>query len=289
MLREPAVAGTFYDDDPSELRETIDACYLGPFGPGKLPMPAPMITRNIIGLICPHAGLRFSGYAAAWSYYELAEDGIPDTAVILGPNHRGLGAPAAIMTRGEWATPLGNVQIDSETATAILSSSGLVAEDPIAHQKEHSIEVQLPFLQTLGKPISIVPIIVSLLAWEDAPLYAEELGRSIAQAISGKNAVVIASTDFTHYEPKSSAEAQDRHAIEAIAKLDAQALVETVIEREITMCGVVPAAAAVVAAKKLGATSGEKLTYYTSGDILGDESPVVGYGALMLTKEGIRG
>ncbi len=285
MKREPAVSGTFYDDDPQELRDTVDACYLGPFGPGMLPMPAPIITRNIKGLICPHAGLGFSGYAAAWAYYHLAEDGLPDTVVLIGPNHRGQGAPAAVMTQGTWATPLGEVEIDTDAAHAVLQSSGLFREDPTAHIREHSLEVQLPFLQTLGKPVKIVPIVVSLLAWEDAPLYAEQLGRGIAQAIEGRNAVVIASTDLTHYEPKSSAEEKDHLAISAIVKLDALGLLDVVARRDISMCGATPTAATIVAATALGATVGELLTYYTSGDIIEDRDQVVGYGSLMLVKE----
>lgn len=285
MIRRPAVAGTFYEDTEGELKESIDACFLGPYGPGKLADPAPFITRNITGLVAPHAGYRFSGYAAASAYYALAEDGAPDTVVILGPNHRGLGAQAAIMTEGSWETPLGNAEVDSEVAESILKASELLRDDPRAHIPEHSIEVQIPFLQTISRKIKIVPIIISVLAWEDGMLFAENIGRGIAKALVGRNAVVIASTDFTHYESKSAAEKKDKDAIGAILALDSGQLLDTVVQKGITMCGAVPTAAAIIAAKALGATSGELLSYYTSGDILGDTSQVVGYGAIAMVKE----
>lgn len=285
MIRKPAVAGMFYDESPEDLRETLDACFLGPYGPGRLPAPAPIITRNIVGLICPHAGYRFSGYAAASAFLELADDGIPDVAVLIGPNHRGIGAPAAIMSEGSWLTPLGEVEIDSDAARAIMNSTDLVAEDNRAHQSEHSLEVQVPFLQYLGGKTKIVPIIMSIIVWEDIPLYTEELSRAIAVALDGRNAVVIASTDLTHYQPKAEAERNDRAAIAAIESLDYTGLIDVVARMDISMCGLVPTATALATHLALGAKRADLLSYYTSGDIIGDTSQVVGYGALKVVKD----
>ncbi|MEN6370976.1 MAG: AmmeMemoRadiSam system protein B [Armatimonadota bacterium] len=285
MIRQPAVAGLFYDESPEDLRETMDACFLGPYGPGRLPVPAPIITRNIVGLICPHAGYRFSGYATASAFFDLADDGLPDTAVLIGPNHRGIGAPAAIMPQGSWLTPFGEVEIDSDAARAIMGATDLVTEDNRAHQPEHSLEVQVPFLQYLGGKTKIVPILISIIAWEDALLYAEELGRAITSAIDGKNAVVIASTDLTHYQPKAEAERKDRAAIAAMESLDYAGLIDVVARMDISMCGVVPTAIALAAHRSLGAKRADLLSYYTSGDIIGDTSQVVGYGALKAVKD----
>jgi AmmeMemoRadiSam system protein B len=284
MIRKPAVAGMFYDEDPNDLRETLDACFLGPYGPGRLPSPAPIVTRDIVGLICPHAGYRFSGYAAANAFFQLAEDGLPDIVILIGPNHRGIGAPAAVMLEGVWATPLGEVEIDSETAKKIVKSTDIVREDYRAHLQEHSLEVQVPFLQYMGDKIKIVPIVMSIVAWEDALLYAEKVGRAIATAIEGQNAVVIASTDLTHYEPKSNAEMKDQQVIAAIESLDYSRLIDIVADLDITMCGVTPTATTLVANLALGARRAELLSYYTSGDIIGDMSQVVGYGALRVMK-----
>jgi AmmeMemoRadiSam system protein B len=273
-----------FDADPAELRESIDASFLGPFGPGRLPLPAPIVTRDIVGLVCPHAGYMFSGSAAAAAFAELADDGLPDSAVIIGPNHRGDGAPAAIMSSGTWQTPLGDVEIDSETAAAIRDASGLVQEDETAHLREHSVEVQIPFLQYLSPRIRIVPILLSIRSREDGLLFAENVGKAIAEAVDGKNAVVIASTDFTHYETKHTAEQQDEQAMSAIARLDYSGLLDIVERKGISMCGVVPTAAAIVACLGLGAKRAERLAYYTSGDIIGETSQVVGYGSLKMVK-----
>ncbi|MBI2843766.1 MAG: AmmeMemoRadiSam system protein B [Armatimonadetes bacterium] len=284
MLRAPAVAGMFYESDPDELREAMDACFLGPYGPGRLPLPAPIITRDIVGLVCPHAGYKFSGSAAAFAYFELAQDGIPDTVVLLGPSHRSARSPAAIVPDGAWLTPLGKTEIDSEAAHAAMEASSLLSIDESAHLLEHSLEVQLPFLQYLGPKTKIVPIILSVLVWEDVPLYAEELSRAIAHALDGKNAVVIASTDFTHYEPKIVAEKDDSEAIAAIKSMDYRKLVDVVATRQISMCGVVPTAVAIAACSILGGKRAELLSYYTSGDIIGEDDQVVGYGALKIVR-----
>jgi len=285
MLRQAAVAGSFYDSNAGDLRKTIDACFLGQYGPGYIPEPASTVTRNIVGLVCPHAGYQYSGYAAASAFCSLAQDGLPEVAVLIGPNHRGIGEPAAIMTEGTWRTPLGDAEVDSDVAMAIIGASSLLRADPTAHIYEHSIEVQLPFLQRLGAKTKIVPIVLSILEWDNAGEYAEDLGRAIANALKGKNGIVIASTDFSHYVPMDLARQKDRLAIAAVEALDYLGLLEVVRRMNISMCGAVPTAIAIIASRELGAIKAELLSYYTSGDIIGDKAQVVGYGALKFVVE----
>jgi len=288
-VREPAVAGTFYDGSATALRRSIEALFLGrpDLGVRRAERAArrEWPGRSIVALVAPHAGYRFSGYAAAAAFLELAEDGIPDVAVIIGPNHHGLGAPAAAGVDGLWRTPLGDVEVDAEVARAIVSGSRYLEADDAAHRMEHSVEVQLPFLQRIGDGnTKIVPIVISGLSRWDSRLLVQDLGHAIASALAGKNAVVIASTDFTHYEPQASAEAKDKLAIAAIQELDPEKLLRTVESNNITICGAVPTAITIAAAKELGATAAELISYYTSGDILGKPTQVVGYASLKIMR-----
>ncbi len=286
MPRMPAVVGMFYDLDPDALRRTIDECFLGRLGPGNVPtseVPSRKSgsERHVLGLVSPHAGYVYSGSAAAFAYDALASDGIPDVAVILGPNHHGLGVPVAVSTEDEWVTPLGPVRVDLDVARSILARSRYARDDEAAHSREHSIEVQLPFLQYAGGDATrIVPIAFSHLYLADAKELAADLGPAIAQALAGKSAVVIASTDFSHYVSKALAETRDAKAIDRILHLDPQGLLETVEANSISMCGATGVAVMIEACKQLGARSAQKLTYYTSGDVTGDTMQVVGYAAL---------
>ena len=285
MVRTPAVAGQFYEANERNLVRSIEKSFLGRLGPGKLPDAPNERLGHVLGLVCPHAGHVYSGSAAAWAYGALASDGIPEIAVLLGPNHYGLGEGAAVSPDETWATPLGELQVDVETAQAILNSSKYAKPDELAHAREHSIEVQLPFLQYIGgRKAKIVPISIAHLAKADALLLAEDLGSASAEALSGKSAVVIASTDFTHYESKARATELDSLAMHRILDLDPKGLIELVYSRDITMCGAVGTAVMLHACLKLGATSARKLTYYTSGDVTGDTDQVVGYGALSIER-----
>lgn len=285
MTRAPAVAGQFYDATRQSLVQTIEKSFLGRLGPGRLPAVRQDRQGHVLGLVCPHAGYVYSGSAAAWAYDALAEDGIPDAAVLLGPNHYGMGAMAALSPDESWETPLGTLSCDAGIAEAILKRSRYAEPDARAHAKEHSIEVQLPFLQYLGgEALRIVPISIAHLSKTDALLLVEDLGSAIAEAVSGKSAVVIASTDFTHRESKASATARDAIAIGRILDLDPKGLIEEVYSRDITMCGVIGTAVMLDACKRLGAASARKLAYYTSGDVTGDTDEVVGYGALSIER-----
>lgn len=288
MSRQPAVAGQFYDGTREGLKKEIERCFLGRLGPGKLPVhPKPVEgSGRILGLVCPHAGYYYSGSAAAHSYAALAADGVPEIAVYLGPNHYGLGPVVSVSSDDSWETPLGTLHVDADTTRTIVCASEYAESDRQAHAREHSIEVQLPFLQYIGGAgARIAAISIAHLSRADALALAPDLGSAIASAVKGMKAVVIASTDFSHYEPQAAARARDALAIEQIVKLDSAGLIDVVYSRDITMCGVIGVAVMIEACKRLGATSARKLTYYTSGDVSGDTSQVVGYGALAIERD----
>jgi len=223
----------------------------------------------------------YSGPVAAHSYYNLATDGKPDVVVIFGPNHRGQGSGLAVMKEGVWRTPLGDVQIDKETANLILCMSKIIDMDELAHTYEHSIEVQLPFLQYLyGSAFKFVPISFLMQDLESSC----EVGQAVAEALDGKNALIIASTDMTHYEPHETAAKKDKKALSALEKLDEEEFYSIVESNHITACGYGPVVALITAAKLLGATKGQILCYKTSGDVTGDYSTVVGYASVAVTK-----
>ncbi|XES76448.1 MAG: AmmeMemoRadiSam system protein B [Candidatus Bathyarchaeia archaeon] len=280
-LRQPVVAGMFYEGTAEALRSQIKGCFLHKFGPQKLPTVNPAGSRNVLGLVCPHAGYVYSGAVAANAYFSLAQDGKPDVAVILGPNHTGFGNPLSMMREGAWRTPLGDVTVDTEVADAVAAETGILDFDEIAHRQEHSIEVQLPFLQFLyGKNFKFVPICFMMQDLQTAT----EIGKALAEALANRNAVVIASSDFTHYEPQARVEQKDLDALAAVEALDEKRFYGVLAEQNVTACGYAPIAALMTYAKALGATKAEVLCHKTSGDITGDKSSVVGYAAVTLKK-----
>ena len=275
-VRKPAVSGMFYAGAPKELREQIEWCYTHELGPGVMPVVNSEGTREIVALVVPHAGYPYSGPVAAHAYKELANDGMFDTAVILGPNHTGYGSRVSLWAGAAWNTPLGEVKINEELAHKLLG--GVVEADETAHIYEHSIEVQLPWLQHLYKEIKIVPIVMRAQDIETA--------RSVGQAISqsSNNIIIIASSDFTHYEPHSMATEKDKSMMEAIINLDVEELYKRRELLNSTMCGFGPVAAAIVAAKEMKAKTANLLKYATSGDTTGDFSSVVGYGSIVIKR-----
>jgi AmmeMemoRadiSam system protein B len=279
-IRRPVQAGSFYSGTAESLKKQIEECFQHKLGPGKNPT-VQKGPRNIVGLVCPHAGYMYSGPVAAHSYYNLAIDGKPDTVIIFGPNHTGEGSGLAIVKEGIWRTPLGDAQIDEAVAQEILRKSEIVDVDDSAHAHEHSIEVQLPFLQYLyGSAFKFVPIGFLMQDLESS----REVGQAVAKATAGKNVVIIASTDMTHYEPHEVAEKKDRMALSALEKLDEKTFYSTVESHRITACGYGPVVALITAAKILGAKKGRVLCYKTSGDVIGDYSAVVGYASVVITK-----
>jgi len=267
MIRSPVVSGQFYPESPSQLKSMIE---------GFVDKEA--VKEEVIGLVSPHAGYIYSGPVAGAVISRIKFN---DTFIIMGPNHTGRGKPLSIMTEGVWKTPLGEVEIDSELGKQILATSKHLKEDYTAHQYEHSIEVQLPFLQYFKKDIRLVPIILS---YYPGATY-KEIGKEIAKAVKelNKKVVIIASSDMTHYEPQKSAQKKDSQAIEAILDLNEDELLKRVDELNISMCGYGPTVSLLSAAKELGATGAELVRYQTSGDTTGDYSAVVGYAGIIIT------
>ena len=275
-IRKPAVAGMFYAGTARELEEQIEWCYKHRLGPGAIPRVNSKGLREIVAIVVPHAGYYYSGPVAAHAYKELAEDGVFDTAVILGPNHTGYGYPVSLWAGASWSTPLGEVEINKELAQRLLG--GVIKADETAHIHEHSIEVQLPWLQYLYRKVKIVPI--TMLAQDIET--ARTVGKAIAQA--GNNLIIIASSDLTHYEPHSVAMEKDSSVIEAIIALDEEELYGRCERLDCTMCGYGPVASAIVAAKEMKAQKANLLKYATSGDTSGDFSRVVGYSSIVIKR-----
>jgi AmmeMemoRadiSam system protein B len=275
-IREPAVSGMFYAGTAKELEEQIEWCYKHELGPGVIPRVNSKGPREIVAIVTPHAGYYYSGPVAAHAYKELADDGILNTAVILGPNHTGYGYPVSLWAGTSWNTPLGEVEIHKELAQKLLGK--VIKADETAHIHEHSIEVQLPWLQYLYKNIKIVPI--TMLAQDIET--ARTVGKAISQA--GDNLIIIASSDFTHYEPHSVATEKDSSVIEAIVALDEEELYKRCGSLNCTMCGYGPVASAIIAAKEMKAKKASLLKYATSGDTSGDFSQVVGYSSIVIKR-----
>jgi hypothetical protein len=271
-VRRPWVAGSFYPASPGHLKKTIKESFTHPLGPGKLPQKGAE-ERKIIGIICPHAGLAYSGPIAAHSYYSLASEKTPSAVIILGPNHTGLGSPVSIWGEGAWETPLGKVGIHKHLAKKISEASDIIELDESAHFREHSIEVQLPFLQNIYRETRIVPI---CMRYQDLAT-SRVVGRAIAESVAGMDILILASTDLTHMETKESAEWKDFGVLKRMESMNEEALQYWVHSQQVSMCGYGPVSATLVAAKKMGATKTQVLAYSTSGDITEDMSAVVGY------------
>jgi len=281
MVRRPAVAGTFYEGTKKALLKQIEDCYSHPVGPGKLPTISSKKEGKIIGLVSPHAGYLYSGPVAAWGFYQVVREEIPEVVVILGPNHRGFGAGVAIAGKGRWQTPLGESQIEEELAEKIIELSPLIREDEKAHQREHSLEVQLPFLQySYGERFKIVPICMM----QQDQSTSQKVGETLSEVLKGKNSLIIASTDFTHYQPKETAKRQDKKALEAILSLSPKDLTRAVSRYRISMCGPGAVMTMLTATTLLGAKKATLLKYATSGDITGDYEAVVGYASVIIEK-----
>ena len=267
MIRQPVVAGTFYPNDSAELRAYVTAA-LATDRPAE---PA-------FGLVAPHAGYIYSG-AVAGAVFSRVQ--IPDRVLLLGPNHTGAGTPASIVSSGAWATPLGEVPIDTPLANALLAACPLLQEDARAHAREHSLEVQLPFLQVQNPQVYIVPIAFQLRRAEEIL----QVGQAVATVLRAwqQPVLVVASSDMTHYESQAEAARKDGLAIDRLLAVDAAGLLATVRDHHISMCGVIPAAILLTAAAACGAHQAELVRYATSGDTSGDYRQVVGYAGVRLT------
>ena len=274
-VRTPAVSGTFYPDDQKELKSLIHDCFMHAIGPGK--MPPTGSEQKIYGMICPHAGFVYSGPVACHSFYSISSS-TSKLAIITGPNHYGIGQSIASMIDASWKTPLGLMDVDSESALELRDILDILELDSFSHSKEHSIEVQVPMLQeTFSHEMKILP--VSLINQEQET--ATKVGSAIAKIAQKKDALLIGSSDFTHYEENEFAHRQDLALINPILKLDVDEFYKILYERHVTACGFGAIASTMIACKELGATEGKLLKYATSGDVSGDKSSVVGYASII--------
>lgn len=266
MMRQMAVAGQFYPAELGQLKELI----------ARL-VPEDAVAVDAIGALCPHAGYVYSGTVAAMTISRIK---LGDTIIIMAPNHTGLGHPFSLYPEGSWQTPLGEITVDTELAAVLLENSSYLQADTAAHEYEHAIEVQLPFLQYLRPEIKIIPIVFAQASGDIFKEIGNELAKVIKEA--NKDITLLASSDMSHYETQEVANRKDNHAIEAILQLDETLLYNRIIKENITMCGFGPAISLISAAKRLGATAAELVKYQTSGDVLGDYNRVVGYAGIVI-------
>jgi AmmeMemoRadiSam system protein B len=278
MIRPPAVAGQFYSASAAALEAEV-AGYLDASA-AAVPMTA---------VICPHAGLMYSGHVAG---AVLSRATLPDTVILIGPNHTGIGPAVSVYPEGAWQIPGGAVPVNRDLARAILARYPRAEADISAHQWEHCLEVQLPFLRRRRRDVRIVPIV---LGTRD-PAVCRTLGHCLAALIqelrgtnrtSDRQPLLLASTDMNHYESDQVTRDKDRHAIAAIERLDPDGLDTAVTNHDISMCGVAPTLAVLHAGRALGSTGATLVSYATSADRGGDRARVVGYAGFTVTHENV--
>lgn len=265
-MRKSAVAGKFYPASPKQLQKEVS---------GFINVSSEK--QRALGILSPHAGYIYSG-AVAGAVFSIID--LPKSFVIIGPNHTGTGEIAAINSEEEWEMPGGIVKTNSRLAEIIKSNTSIVKEDSIGHRFEHSLEVQLPFIQNFLDEFDMVPICMHQADYSTC----EEIGIAIAKSIKeyDQPVLIVASSDMTHYESKESAERKDKMALDQIIKLNPRGLYTTVQEYSISMCGFIPATIMLVASKELGATKAKMVKYATSGDVSGDYDQVVGYAGVVV-------
>ncbi len=280
-VRLPAHAGTFYPADPNELVKLIEWSFNHVLGPGKLPLKTEdREQRKTLGVIVPHAGYIYSGPVAAHAYYKLSKEEPPNTIILIGPNHTGIGIGVATYKGKAWKTPLGEIEIDLELAKLLTEKSYYLGFDNDAHAYEHSLEVQLPFLQYIyGDSFKIVPITAYM---QDLDI-AKDLGEAIhkVKEETGTDLIIVASTDFNHYESHEITVNKDMLAIQAILDRDEKRLYRVLEEHNITMCGPVGVATLIILSKLLNTDKPILLKHATSGDVTGEKDWVVGYASIL--------
>ena len=269
MLRLPAVAGRFYPSDPKELTSLVQ----------KYSQPdSEHATKQVKACLVPHAGYMYSGHVAG-AVFGLME--LPKKIIVLGVRHYPRGEPAAILSSGAWRTPLGDAPIDEELAGALRRECPLLREDSVAHSTEHSLEVQVPFLQVLVPGFSFVPIALGTVQFESLVNVGEGIARVLGK--SKESVLVLTTSDLNHYEDDATTRVKDRKAIDRLLALDARGLYDTCRNEEISMCGLGPAVAMLTALNSLGAKKTELVKYATSADVSGDRNQVVGYAAMIFS------
>jgi len=278
--RKPSVSGIFYSSNKEQLVDELKGCFTNKiFGPGRLP-PSDQV-RKIYGMVSPHAGYLYSGSVAANGYYSVSSSKF-NNVILVGPNHYGLGSSVATTMNGIWESPIGDVMVNPQVAKDIASRATSMDFDEFAHSRDHCLEVQIPFLLFATEKFRIVPIILT----NQDEYLALELGSAISDTVNdciskGDEFMLIASSDFTHYESNSEAHRKDSQLIKSILSLDITAFYYTLRQYNVSACGYGAIATVMVAAKNLGATRGELIRYATSGDVTGDRSSVVGYSSIL--------
>lgn len=270
LSRTPAAAGRFYPKDEEELRLAIENASRG--------IEPVSHKQKVLAAVSPHAGYDYSGSVAAETFSNIE---IPETVILLGPNHTGKGAPVALSTTS-WEMPMGTVPVDQEFAQALLAETSYIEIDELAHKYEHSLEVQLPFLQMLQPKLSIIPIAISHISYA----VLDEISLALAEIIKQRdslNILIVASSDMTHYEPRSVADKKDHYVLKKLADMNPNVLYRSVTGHQISMCGIMPVTAALITAKELGATKTELIRYTDSGETTGDTSQVVGYAGVLIS------
>jgi MEMO1 family protein len=291
-LRLPSVSGQFYPSDKDELYELIHRCFTHELGPGKYPSGSSISNSQEISrvecLIVPHAGYIYSGpvaahgYRIAFDFFQKFKYEKEITVVILGPNHYGIGSGIALSSASKWRTPLGDVKVASELGKILTSASNIIDVDEVAHSREHSIEVQIPFLQAMGSFFSdnftILPISLMLQNLDSAL----EVGDELFSLIEDQKIpiLVIGSSDLTHYEPEEQASKKDHQLLEEVCRLQMRPFYTVLEKRNISACGYGAIATVMHLAEKFKKHRGVLLKYATSGETSGDKSSVVGYSAV---------
>lgn len=265
-LRPAAVAGSWYPRVAAELERELDRYLEAASGPSP--------AGRLVGLVSPHAGLRYSGPVAAYGY-RLLPARRPATLVLVGPSHR-VGFPGvAVQARGAWETPLGRMAIDEDLAAALVAAApGLLREDAAVHRGEHALEMQLPFVQRLAPQSRLVPLLMG----SQSRAEIVGLGAALAAALGGRDVVMVASSDLSHYLPAAQANRVDRRVVDSVASFDDDSLAHRLETHDNVACGGGPMVAVMRAARALGADRAVVLRYADSGDVeAGDKSQVVGY------------
>jgi hypothetical protein len=271
MIRQPAVAGKFYPDSMDRVEAALDKL----IHPGAEP-------RSVLAVVVPHAGWMYSGATAGIVYSTVR---VPNHVILVGPNHHGVGSDYAVYDAGVWRTPVGDVTIDESLTAALLGNCDLLLKDSRAHSFEHCLEVQAPMLRWVNPQVRIAPLLIGGV-WPESGGRANlrAIGEAIAETVRefGSPVLLLASTDLNHYEDQETSNRKDKLALDAVVRLDEDALMDRVRDERISMCGVAPTYIVIHAAKKLGARRAELLDYRTSGDVSGDYSAVVGYGGVVI-------
>jgi AmmeMemoRadiSam system protein B len=270
VLRLPAVAGRFYPSNPAELTALVQQ--FTKRDPGSA-------LAHVKACLVPHAGYAYSGHVAGAVFARL---GLPKKFLILGVRHFPRGEPVAILSKGAWRTPLGDAEIDAPLAEALLGACPLLREDSVAHSTEHSLEVQLPFLQVLAPGFSFVPVALGTLRFEDLVSVGETVARVLLAET--EDVLMLTTSDLNHYEDDATTRRKDRKAIDRLLELDARGLYDTCRKEEISMCGLGPAVAMLTAVCAMGAKKTELVRYATSADVSGDRDAVVGYVGMTFSK-----